>query len=31
MDPSAPGNPHMPFDGIRMIFGGFERVVEVKV
>jgi uncharacterized protein YbaA (DUF1428 family) len=31
MDPSAPGNPPMPFDGKRMIFGGFEPVVEVKV
>ena len=30
MDPSAPGNPPMPFDGKRMIFGGFEQVVEVK-
>jgi uncharacterized protein YbaA (DUF1428 family) len=30
MDPAAPGNPPMPFDGKRMIFGGFERVVEVK-
>lgn len=30
MDPSAPGNPPMPFDGQRMIFGGFEQVVEVK-
>jgi len=30
MDPSAPGNPPMPFDGKRMIFGGFEPVVEVK-
>ena len=25
-----PGNPPMPFDGKRMIFGGFELVVEVK-
>jgi serine/threonine protein kinase len=30
MDPSAPGNPPMPFDGKRMIVGGFEPVVEVK-
>ena len=30
MDPSNPGNPPMPFDGKRMIFGGFERVLEVK-
>ena len=30
MDPSAPGNPPMLFDGKRMIFGGFEPVVEVK-
>ena len=30
MDPSTPGNPPMPFDGKRMIFGGFEQVVEVK-
>ncbi|MBL0728405.1 DUF1428 domain-containing protein [Piscinibacter sp. HJYY11] len=30
MDPSKPGNPPMPFDGKRMIFGGFEQVVEVK-
>ena len=30
MDPTAPGNPPMPFDGKRMIFGGFEQVVEVK-
>lgn len=30
MDPSAPGRPPMPFDGQRMIFGGFEPVVEVK-
>ena len=30
MDPSAPGNPPMPFDGKRMIIGGFEQVVEVK-
>ena len=30
MDPSNPANPPMPFDGKRMIFGGFEPVVEVK-
>lgn len=30
MDSSAPGRPPMPFDGQRMIFGGFEPVVEVK-
>ena len=30
MDPSQPGHPPMPFDGKRMIFGGFEPVVEVK-
>ena len=30
MDPATPGNPPMPFDGKRMIFGGFEPVVEVK-
>ena len=30
MDPSTPGNPPMPFDGKRMIFGGFVPVVEVK-
>ena len=29
MDPSTPGNPPMPFDGKRMIFGGFEPGVEV--
>ena len=27
MAPSHPGNPPMPFDGMRMIFGGFEAVV----
>ena len=31
MDPSNPANPPMPFDGKRMIFGGFQRVVEVKL
>ncbi|MCA0394443.1 MAG: DUF1428 domain-containing protein [Proteobacteria bacterium] len=30
MDPSNPDNPPMPFDGKRMIFGGFEVVVELK-
>jgi uncharacterized protein YbaA (DUF1428 family) len=30
MDPSNPDNPPMPFDGKRMIFGGFAPVVEVK-
>lgn len=30
MDPTNPDNPPMPFDGKRMIFGGFEPVVEVK-
>jgi uncharacterized protein YbaA (DUF1428 family) len=30
MDPSTPGNLPMPFDGKRMIFGGFVPVVEVK-
>jgi uncharacterized protein YbaA (DUF1428 family) len=30
MDPANPGNQPMPFDGKRMIFGGFEQVVEVK-
>ncbi|MBC7939699.1 MAG: DUF1428 family protein [Chitinophagaceae bacterium] len=29
-DPSTPGNPPLPFDGNRMIFGGFAPVVEVK-
>ena len=29
MDPSNPGNPPMPFDGKRMIFGGFVPVVEL--
>ena len=28
MDPSTPGNPPMPFDGKRMIFAGFEVVLE---
>ncbi len=30
MDPSNPDNPPMPFDGKRMIFGGFEVVVELN-
>jgi len=30
MDPNNPDNPPMPFDGKRMIFGGFETVVEVR-
>ena len=30
MDPNNPANPPIPFDGRRMIFGGFEQVVEVK-
>ena len=30
MDPSTSGNLPMPFDGKRMIFGGFVPVVEVK-
>lgn len=30
MDPSNPDNPPMPFDGKRMIFGGFEPVVDIK-
>jgi uncharacterized protein YbaA (DUF1428 family) len=30
MDPATPGNPPIPFDGKRMIFGGFETVVDVK-
>lgn len=30
MDPSTPGNLPMPFNGKRMIFGGFEQVLEVK-
>ena len=30
MDPANPANPPMPFDGKRMIFGGFEPVVEEK-
>ena len=30
MDPSNPDNEQMPFDGKRMIFGGFRPVVELK-
>ena len=30
MDPSNPDNPPMPFDGKRMIFGGFANVVELN-
>ena len=30
MDPSNPDNPPMPFDGKRMIFGGFQPVLELK-
>jgi hypothetical protein len=30
MDASTPGNPPIPFDGKRMIFGGFEWLVEVR-
>ncbi len=29
MDPATPGNPPMPFDGKRMIFGGFAPVFEL--
>ena len=29
MDPAAPGNPPMPFDGKRMIFGGFASVLDL--
>ena len=29
MDPSNPDNPPMPFDGRRMIFGGFQPVVSL--
>ncbi|TWT17848.1 DUF1428 domain-containing protein [Luteimonas marina] len=29
MDPATPGNPSMPFDGKRMIFGGFAPVFEL--
>ena len=30
MDPSHPGNPPMPFDGKRMVYGGFAPVVELR-
>ena len=30
MDPSNPDNPPAPFDGKRMIFGGFANVVELN-
>ena len=30
MDPANPDNPPMPFDGKRMIYGGFAPVVELK-
>jgi len=30
LDPSNPDTPPMPFDGKRMIFGGFENVVDIK-
>lgn len=30
MDPSTPGNAPMPFDGKRMIFGGFQALVELR-
>lgn len=30
LDPSDPRNPPMPFDGKRMIFGGFVPVVDMK-
>jgi uncharacterized protein YbaA (DUF1428 family) len=30
MDPSTPGNAPMPFDGKRMIYGGFEPVFDLK-
>jgi uncharacterized protein YbaA (DUF1428 family) len=30
MDPNNPDNPPMPFDGKRMIFGGFEQVVDIE-
>ena len=29
MDPANPDNPPVPFDGKRMIFGGFEMVLEL--
>ncbi|WFC43960.1 DUF1428 domain-containing protein [Pseudoxanthomonas sp. SE1] len=30
MDPSNPDNPPMPFDGQRMVYGGFSPVVELR-
>jgi uncharacterized protein YbaA (DUF1428 family) len=30
MDPANPDNPPMPFDGKRMIYGGFENVLDLK-
>lgn len=30
MDPANPDNPPMPFDGKRMIFGGFSTVVDIR-
>ena len=30
MDPATPGNPPMPFDGKRMIFGGFAPIFELE-
>ncbi|TDK25051.1 DUF1428 domain-containing protein [Luteimonas aestuarii] len=30
MDPSNPDNPPMPFDGKRMIFGGFDNVFDLS-
>lgn len=30
MDPNNPANPPMPFDGRRMIFGGFQTVVDIR-
>lgn len=29
MDPNVPGNPPVPFDGARMIFGGFMPVLDI--
>ncbi|MES2859042.1 MAG: DUF1428 domain-containing protein [Pseudomonadota bacterium] len=30
MDPANPDNPPMPFDGARMIFGGFSLLLDLK-
>jgi uncharacterized protein YbaA (DUF1428 family) len=30
MDPANPDNPPMPFDGKRMIYGGFENVLDLR-